>query len=46
MRKNIFSVGARTITGDTGKIIAAGEVSIMDADVQIISTSLNQKGME
>ncbi len=46
MRKNILSVGARTITGDTGKIIAAGELSIIDSGVQIISTSLNKKGME
>lgn len=33
MRKNILSLGERTITGDNGKIIAAGEINLVDADV-------------
>lgn len=34
MRKNILLVGTQTINGDTGKVIVAGEVSIIHADVQ------------
>lgn len=33
MRRNIVSVGEQVITGDVGKVYAAGEVNIKDADV-------------
>ncbi len=37
MRKNILSVGTRTLTGEKGNIIAAGEVNFMEADVLKLS---------
>jgi len=34
MRKNIVSVGSRAISGEVGKILAAGDINIVDAHVQ------------
>jgi hypothetical protein len=34
MRNNIVSLGSRAITGEVGKVYAAGDVNITDADIQ------------
>jgi len=34
MRRNVVSLGNRAISGEVGKVYAAGEVNIIDADVQ------------
>jgi len=34
MRRNVVSLGNRSISGEVGKVYAAGDVNIIDADVQ------------
>ena len=34
MSKNVFAIGSRTITGDVGKLMLAGEVDVVDANIE------------